>query len=67
MQRIINEVVAQPCVPATLAAEINTALAGGFNDAVSAVYSALAAQGVTPQLLCFGNAFGIAFHTAVGI
>ena len=64
MHNIITAIVAQPCIPANVARQIGRAVAAGFSNAPAAVFAGLAAQGVTPQLLCFGNGFGIAYETA---
>ena len=62
---ILTALVAQPCVPATVAQDVTSAVSQGFADAPASVFASLSGQGVSPQLTCLGNGFGIAWLTAV--
>lgn len=62
---ILTALVQQPCVPADVAQAITAAISHGHADAASAVFASLSGQGVSPQLTCLGNGFGIAWLNAV--
>ena len=62
---ILTALVQQPCVPADVAQAITSAVSQGHADAASAVFASLSGQGISPQLACLGNGFGIAWLHAV--
>ena len=62
---ILTALVQQPCVPADVAKTITAAVSQGHTDAACAVFASLSGQGVSPQLTCLGNGFGIAWLNAV--
>jgi hypothetical protein len=65
VHNILTALVTQPCAPATVAQTITAAVSQGFADAPAAVFASLSGQGVSPQLTCLGNGFGIAWLDAV--
>ena len=65
MHSILTALVQQPCVPAAVAQTITSAVSQGHADAPAAVFASLSGQGVSPQLTCLGNAFGVAWLKAV--